>query len=284
MPDSLTVAAALAQARAAGVDRLDAQWLLQHLVQQPRSWLLAHDDHVLPPGAAAAWPALLARRAAGEPLAYVVGECNFCGLALAVSPDVLVPRPETEELVRWALACASGAPEATAIDLGTGSGAVALALKQQWPTAHVTATDASAPALAQAAANARRLGLDVAFAAGDWWQAVPSRRFGLAVSNPPYIAAGDPHLAALQHEPQQALTPGGDGLDALRHIVAGAPQHLLPGAWLLLEHGHDQGAAVRGLFQQHGFEQAQTRHDMADLPRCTGARWPGVNPYRSGAA
>lgn len=284
MPDTLTVAAALAQARAAGVDRLDAQWLLQHLVQQPRSWLLAHDDHVLPTAAAASWPALLARRAAGEPLAYVVGEREFCGLTLAVSPHVLVPRPETEELVRWALACAPGAPEATAIDLGTGSGAVALALKQQWPAAHVTATDASARALAQAAANARRLGLDVAFAAGDWWQAVPGRRFGLAVSNPPYIAAADPHLTALQHEPRQALTPGGDGLDSLRRIVAGAPQHLLPGAWLLLEHGHDQGAAVRGLFQQHGFERAQTRHDLAGLPRCTGARWPGVNPYRSGAA
>ncbi len=284
MPDTLTVAGALAQARAAGVDRLDAQWLLQHLLQQPRSWLLAHDDHALPASAAAAWPALLARRAAGEPLAYVVGEHEFCGLTLAVSPHVLVPRPETEELVRWALACAPGAPEATAIDLGTGSGAVALALKQQWPAAHITATDASAPALAQAEANARRLGLDLTFAAGDWWQAVPGQRFGLAVSNPPYIAAGDPHLAALQHEPQQALTPGGDGLDALRHIIAGAPPHLLPGAWLLLEHGHDQAAAVRALLLQHGFEQAQTRHDLADLPRCTGACWPGVKPYRPGAA
>jgi len=284
VPDTLKVAGALAQARAAGVDRLDAQWLLQHLLRQPRSWLLAHDDHMLPPAAADAWPALLARRAAGEPLAYVVGEREFCGLTLAVSPHVLVPRPETEELVRWALACAPSAPEATAIDLGTGSGAVALALKQQWPAAHITATDASAPALAQAEANARRLGLDLAFAAGDWWQAVPGRRFGLAVSNPPYIAAGDPHLAALQHEPQQALTPGGDGMDALRQIIAGAPPHLLPGAWLLLEHGHDQGEAVCALFTQHGFEQAQTRHDLADLPRCTGACWPGVKPYRPGAA
>ncbi len=266
---------ALHQAQAAGVERLDAQWLLGHLLQQPRAWLLAHDEQTLPSAAAAAWPSLLQRRAAGEPLAYVVGEHEFCGLKLAVSPSVLVPRPETEELVRWAQALWPAAPDGSIIDLGTGSGAIALVLKHRLPKAQVLACEQSAAALTVAQANAARLGLAVEFAQGDWWGAVAGRRFGLALSNPPYIAAGDPHLAALQHEPQAALTPGGNGLSALQTLIAAAPQHLLPGAWLLLEHGHDQDSAVRQLFQQHGFEPAQTRADLAGLPRCTGARWPG---------
>jgi release factor glutamine methyltransferase len=265
---------ALRQAQAAGLERLDAQWLLGHLLQRPRAWLLAHDEQALPGAAAAAWPTLLQRRAAGEPLAYVVGECAFCGLKLAVSPAVLVPRPETEELVQWAQTLWPSAPDGSVIDLGTGSGAIALALKQRVPQAHLLACDQSAAALAVAQSNATCLGLAMEFAQGDWWGAVAGRRFGLALSNPPYIAAGDPHLAALQHEPQTALTPGGDGLSALRQLVERAPQHLLPGAWLLLEHGHDQADAVRHLFQQHGFEPALTRTDLAGLPRCTGARWP----------
>lgn len=282
MPELLLVRDALEQARRAGVERLDAQWLLGHLLQRPRSWLLAHDDSVLPAAAAAAWPLLLQRRAAGEPLAYVVGESEFCGLKLEVSPAVLVPRPETEGLVRWALECAAGAPAPTVVDLGTGSGAVALALKQRWAGAQVTATDASAAALEVACRNGQRLGLAIDWRLGDWWQAVAGTRFGMALSNPPYIAEGDAHLAALRHEPRQALTSGGEGLDALRQIIAGAPAHLLPGAWLLVEHGHDQGHAVRALFAQHGFADARTRDDLAGLPRCSGARWPGVNQYRSG--
>lgn len=281
VPEPLLVRDALAQARLQGVQRLDAQWLLGHLLQQPRSWLLAHDDNALPAPAAAAWPALLQRRAGGEPLAYVIGEREFCGLNLNVSPAVLVPRPETEGLVQWALACWAEAPSASLVDLGTGSGAVALALKQAEPRALVTATDASAAALEVARSNGLRLGLHVAWCVGDWWQAVDGMHFGLAVSNPPYIAEGDAHLAALQHEPLQALTAGGDGLDALRRIVAGAPAHLLPGAWLLLEHGHDQADAVRALFARHGFEPAQTRADLAGLPRFTGARWPVVKQYRT---
>ena len=268
---------ALQQAHAAGVARLDAQWLLGHLLAQPRAWLLAHDDQLVPADAARNWPLLLARRAAGEPLAYVLGQHRFCGLDLLVTPAVLVPRPETEMLVMWALECLRVAPAATAIDLGTGSGAIALAIQHARPDAEVLATDSSADALSVASANAHNLGLALRLAQGSWWAAAGTERFGLAVSNPPYIAADDVHLQDLQHEPQSALTPGGDGLDALRQLVAGAPDHLLPGAWLLLEHGHDQGAAVRELLQRRGFGPPQTRADLAGLPRCTGAPWPGAN-------
>ncbi|CAD5374157.1 N5-glutamine methyltransferase, modifies release factors RF-1 and RF-2 [Rubrivivax sp. A210] len=280
-PDSpaspgLSIAKALVQARASGVARLDAQLLLAHLLQRNRAWLLAHDDAVLTPPQAVAWTALLARRAAGEPLAYLVGECEFRGLALKVSPAVLVPRPETELLVEWALERLPSAPAATVIDLGTGSGAVALAVKNAAPGAKVTATDASPTALAVAQANAERHALALTLSQGDWWSAVPGQRYGLALSNPPYIAAGDPHLAALVHEPATALTPGGDGLDALRRLIDGAPAHLQPGAWLLLEHGHDQHEAVQALLTACGFGQAETRRDLAGLARCTGAPWPGA--------
>ncbi len=270
----LRIAQALADARALGVARLDAQWLLGHVLQRPRSWLLAHDDEGLDEDRRAAWATLLARRAAGEPLAYVVGECEFRGLRLKVTPAVLIPRPETELLVDWALSSLDQAPSKDVVDLGTGSGAVALALRRACTDLRVTATDASAAALAVAHANAAHLGLPLDLAAGDWWQAVAGRRFGLAVSNPPYIAAGDPHLAALQHEPQTALTPGGDGLDALRRIVHDAPAHLLGGAWLLLEHGHDQAEAVGRLLHRRGFTAIRTRADLAGLPRCTAALWP----------
>jgi release factor glutamine methyltransferase len=271
-----TVRAALNQARAAGVARLDAQLLLGHLLGRPREWLLAHDETALPDAAAAAWPAWLARRAGGEPLAYIVGEREFCGLRLKVTPAVLVPRPETELLVSWALELLPSAPSADVVDLGTGSGAIALALKSARPALRITASDASAQALAVACDNADRLGLDLECLQGDWWAPLAGRRFGLALANPPYIAGADPHLAALGHEPRSALTPEGDGLAALRTLVEGAPGHLLPGAWLLLEHGHDQGDAVRRLLSCRGFERAQTRADLADLPRCSGAVWPGA--------
>ncbi len=267
----LTVAQALAQARAIGVDRLDAQLILSHVLGQARSWVLAHDDAVLDKLRAKAVRAALTRRAIGEPLAYLLGEKEFYGLLLHVDTNVLVPRPDTEVLVDWALELLADMQAARVVDLGTGSGAIALAVKHGCPAATVFATDISRAALDVARANALRLALTVTFAPGSWWAALASQRFDLVLSNPPYIAGGDPHLAALQHEPALALTPGGDGLDALREIVGGAALHTAPGAWLLLEHGYDQAKAVQALLREHGFEGVRTRRDLAGQPRCTGA-------------
>jgi release factor glutamine methyltransferase len=270
----LGVAQALLKARALGVDRLDTLMLLADTLACSRTWLLAHDDAILSTEQVAHLGARLARRAAGEPLAYLLGEKEFHGLMLRVDANVLVPRPDTEVLVDWALELLRGAPDQHVADLGTGSGAIALAVKHAQPTATVVATDLSAAALGVARANAKRLALDVEFIEGSWWQAVPRRRFHLVLSNPPYIAAGDEHLAALNHEPTLALTPGGDGLDALRCIVAGAAAHLEPGGWLLLEHGFDQADALQSLLRGHGFADIQTRRDLAGQPRCSGAHQP----------
>ena len=273
-----TVGAALAQARALGLDRIDAQLLLGHHLQRDRAWLIGHDGDPLDAATATAFGADCQRRAAGEPLAYLVGEREFHGLRLQVTPDVLVPRPDTETLVDWALALLREHPTEAprVLDLGTGSGAIALAVAHRHPAAQVTATDLSAAALAVAQANARRLGLPLAWARGGWWQALPAdARFDLVLSNPPYIAGDDPHLAALRHEPALALTPGGDGLGALREIVAGAPAHLVSGGWLLLEHGWDQADAVAALLRSAGFEAIETRCDIEDRPRCTGGCWRG---------
>ena len=266
------VADALAQARAMGLDRLDAQLIVATQIGRARSWLIANDDAALEPAQAAAIELWFARRAAGEPFAYLTGEKEFHGLTLHVDPHVLVPRPDTEVLVDWAIELLAGAAAPLVVDLGTGSGAIALAVKHACPHANVLATDASAQALAIARTNAARLALDVSFAAGSWWAAATNRQFDLVLSNPPYIAGGDPHLAALQHEPTLALTPGGDGLDALREIVRGAPQHLSPGAWLLLEHGYDQADAVQAMLRAQGFSVIATRHDLGGQPRCTGGR------------
>ena len=275
----VNVQQALAQATAAGLDSLDTQWLLGHLLQQPRTWLRSHADTPLPAAITLAFTSGCQRLGQGEPLAYLLGEQGFHGLLLQVTPAVLVPRPDTETLVEWALALLpslatleNASPRV--LDLGTGSGAVALAVAHGWPAAQVSATDVSPAALAVAQANAMRLALPVAFSTGDWWQAVPANsQFELLLSNPPYIAGDDPHLPALQHEPLLALTPGGDGLGALAAIISGAPKHLATGGWLLLEHGWDQAAAVAGLLQQAGFGQISTRADLAGRPRCTGGRW-----------
>lgn len=267
----MTLADALALARRLGVARLDAQLLLAQLLQQPRSWLLAHDDTVLDTAQAERLTQLLQQRADAVPLAYLVGEREFHGLMLAVTPDVLVPRPETELLVDWAITLAPRGGRV--LDLGTGSGAIALAIRHARPDLDVSASDLSPAALQVARDNARRHGLTVQWFEGPWWQPVAGRHFDLVVSNPPYIAGDDRHLPALRHEPLRALTPGGDGLDALRDIIAGAPAHLQPGGWLLVEHGHDQADAVAALFTAAGSGRVELRRDLAGHGRCSGARF-----------
>jgi len=275
-----TIAGQLAHAAGLGLDRLDAQLLLGHVLRRERTWLLAHDGDTLDAATLQRFDELARRRADGEPVAYLTGEKEFHGLTLHVTPAVLVPRPDTETLVDWALDVLSrelaGQPAPQVLDLGTGSGAIALAVKHAWPAAQVTAVDTSPAALAVAGANAERLGLPVDLLHGDWWSPVDGRRFDLVLSNPPYIAAGDRHLAALKHEPHLALTPGGDGLDSLRRIIADASAHLRDGCWLLLEHGHDQAEAVQGLLAAQGLRDIATRCDLAGHQRCTGGRWPGT--------
>jgi release factor glutamine methyltransferase len=274
----VTLAEALSQAQAGGVDRLDAQLLLGLVLGRERAWLIAHDGDELAPDLAGDYAALWQRRAAGEPLAYLVGQKEFHGLSLSVSPAVLVPRPDTETLVDWALELLQGelasCCPAQVADLGTGSGAIALAIKHRHPSAKVCAVDLSEDALDVARTNVERLGIEVSLHTGSWWGPLAGRRFDLVASNPPYIAGDDSHLAALQHEPALALTPGGDGLDAIRAIVTGAPGQLTPGAWLLLEHGWDQAAAVAAVLHAAGFEAVASRRDLAGQARCTGGRWP----------
>ncbi len=277
------MAQALARARALGVARLDAQLLLAHLVGRPRTWLLAHGGAPLADADARALTGLLARRASGEPLAYLIGEREFHGLVLHVTPDVLVPRPDTETLVDWALELLSGPLAGTdapcVVDLGTGSGAIALALKHACPRARMQATDASAAALAVARRNGRRLQLPVGWHMGDWWHALPAAsvpRVHLAVANPPYIAPGDPHLASLRHEPLSALVAqddAGDGLAAIERVVADAPARLHAGGWLLIEHGFEQAPAVSERMLRRGFSSVTTRADLAGRPRISGGRW-----------
>ena len=276
MNNGLSIRESLALALQQGLDRLDAQMLLLLALGRDmnhRAWLMAHDTDPMPTDAAGRFVDLVRRRLAGEPVAYLAGEKAFFGLHLRVDARVLVPRPDTETLVQWALDALPATP-ARCLDLGTGSGAVALAVKSQRPDVAVTATDASTVALAVARDNAERLGLAVDFFNGSWLQAVPGQRFDVIASNPPYIAEGDHHLVALTHEPISALTAGPDGLDDIRTIVAQAPGALHPGGWLLLEHGHDQAAAVRALLQQRGFEQVSSRTDLAGIERCSGGIWP----------
>jgi release factor glutamine methyltransferase len=274
MAGLITLAEALRDAQARGLDRLDAQLLLGHLLERPRTWLLTHDDTALPAAARARWDDLVAQRLDQVPLAYLTGRHEFFGLALAVTPAVLDPRPDTETLVEWALACLDdeALPAPRVLDLGTGSGASALAIAHARPAARVCAVDLSEAALAVARGNGERLGLAVQWRLGRWFEPVADERFDLIVSNPPYLADDDPHLPALRHEPRRALCAGADGLDDLRHLCATAPQHLAPGGWLLLEHGHDQSDAVADLLRQHGFADVAHRHDLAGHVRCTGGR------------
>jgi release factor glutamine methyltransferase len=279
-PDShagdVTVRAALARS---GLVPVDGQVLLAHVLGVDRAWLIAHATDALPRERADAFFALAKRRRDGEPVAYLTGRREFFGLDLAVGPAVLVPRPETETLVEVVLERLPVDREARVADLGTGSGAIALAIASQRPRARVIATDASEDALEVARGNAARLGLaNVSFAYGDWYGALPEGTGPLdaIAANPPYVAAGDPHLAEgdLRHEPAHALSPGGDGLDALRTIVEGAPAWLVPGGWLAVEHGHDQSDAVRALFEDAGFEAIAVRRDLAGIPRVVAGRRP----------
>ena len=274
-----TLAQALHSAGAHGLQRLEAQLLLLHVLGRApadRAWLLAHADDALPEAALPRWQDMLGRHMAGEPLAYLTGLSAFYGLDLQVDRRVLCPRADTETLVDWALELLP--PAARVLDLGTGSGAIALALKHQRPDAQVQARDTSQDALEVARANAQRLHLDLAFSQGAWLEGIAGR-FNAIVSNPPYIAQGDPHLPALAHEPLQALVSGPDGLDDIRAIIAQAPAHLQDGAWLLLEHGYDQAPAVRALLGAAGFSEVQSRQDLAGIARCSGGRWElGIAP------
>lgn len=276
---AITVLQSLHWAQAQGLDRLDAQLLVLHAVgrsENDRAWLLTHDADTVSPAQWGILQASVARRAAGEPLAYIRGYKEFFGLHLHVDARVLDPRPDTETLVEWALDVVPASSPSTqrVVDVGTGSGAIALALKHTCPQWDVTAVDVSADALAVALANAQRLGLVVRGVQSSWLESVEGL-FDLIVSNPPYIAEEDTHLPALQHEPILALTSGVDGLDAIRTLIQQAPTHLRAGGWLLIEHGYDQAPAVRDLLQTAGFGSVQSRHDLAGIARCSGGCWRG---------
>lgn len=300
LSDRLTVAQTLLQLQRQGLDRLDAQLLLLHVLHQAphhRAWLLAHDTDPINAETLQQLNLLAARRQQGEPLAYLTGHKEFYGLDLQVDARVLVPRPDTETLVDWALAVLQSVPaEATpdgapgtfptdtrhptaahlsVLDLGTGSGAIALALKATRPALTVSALDYSADALAVARTNAQRLHLDIHFQQGAWLTGVVGQYHAI-VSNPPYIAAQDAHLSALTFEPLQALASGEDGLDDLRQIISQAPAHLHVGGWLLLEHGYDQASAVRALLRAAGFGNVQSRQDLSGIERCSGGQMPGT--------
>ncbi len=268
-PDVPTVARLLARARDL-IDPADAALLLAHALGKSRSWLFAHADDALGEAEAARFDVLLARRAAGEPVAYLTGWRGFWTLELAVTPATLVPRPEPELMVDLALARLPVDAPVRVADLGTGSGAIALAIASERPRAQVLATDASSDALDVARGNAARNGIgNVAFRLGSWLQPLGEDTFDLIASNPPYIAEGDPHLAQgdLRFEPAMALSCGPDGLDAIRVIVRDAPACLRPGGWLLLEHGWEQGDAVRALLAAAGFVDVATERDLEQRDR-----------------
>lgn len=255
----------------------EAERLLAHVLDRTAAWLYAHGDAPVAAEEHRRFESLVERRVRGEPLAYLVGSRGFWRFDLAVSPATLIPRPETERLVELALERLPEGPPLRVADLGTGSGAIALSLAFERPRAQVVATDASADALAVARGNAAALKLEnIGFRQGDWCEPLAGERFDLIASNPPYIAEGDPHLSQgdLRHEPAAALASGADGLDAIRRIVAQSPAHLVPGGWLLLEHGRDQGAAVRALLRQAGFVDVSTGRDLEQRERVTLGRVP----------
>jgi release factor glutamine methyltransferase len=263
----LNLAAALA---GAALEPREARLLLAEACGMAEASVLAHPERELSGAAAARFRDMAARRRAGEPIAYILGRREFYGLRLAVSPAVLIPRPESELLVDLAL---ERGPRSV-LDLGTGCGAVALAIKHGLPRTRVVAVDASGAALAVARSNAGALALEIEFRRGAWFEPVAGERFALAVANPPYVAEGDPHLAQgdLRFEPREALVGGADGLAAIREIIRQAPECLLAGGWLILEHGAGQDAAVRGLLNAARFERVSTWPDLAGIARASGGR------------
>ncbi|HFF3761636.1 peptide chain release factor N(5)-glutamine methyltransferase [Stenotrophomonas forensis] len=277
---SLRQVVAEASVRLGGIEaRHEAELLLLHVLERPRSWLFAHATDPLPAAELATFETLLARRVSGEPVAYLTGRRGFWTLDLEVDPATLIPRPETELLVELALDRLPLDRALQLADLGTGSGAIALALASERPQAQVLATDASPGALAVATRNAARHELhNVRFAAGgpEWYAPLQGARFDLIASNPPYIASDDPHLQQgdLRFEPATALASGVDGLDDIRRIVDGGQAHLVPGGWLLIEHGWDQGEAIRALFEAAGFAEVQTVQDLEQRDRITLGRRP----------
>ncbi|TSA22072.1 MAG: peptide chain release factor N(5)-glutamine methyltransferase [Betaproteobacteria bacterium] len=255
--------------------RIEAHALASYALGQPRVWLVAHGDETL----CAEWQqrldAALARRLAGEPIAQIVGVREFYGRDFKVTAAVLIPRPETEHLLEAALTQWPAGARVALLDVGTGSGCVAISLALERPEAEVTALDISPDALAVAQENARALGAALRFVEGDLFAPLGGQRFAGIVSNPPYIAAADPHLAQgdLRFEPALALASGVEGLDTIRRLIAAAPDHLVSGGWLMLEHGYNQGTAVRALLTQRGFVQVETQHDLAGLDRLSLGRW-----------
>ena len=269
-------------ARDQGLPPHEAEVLLLHVLEKTwdnRSWLRLNTHADVTDIEARQFSILCQRRLDGVPVAYLTGQREFYGLSLQVDARVLDPRPDTETLVDWALDVLKDSRSPRIADLGTGSGAIALAIKSHKRDARLVAVDSSADALAVAVGNAQHLGLDVTFQHGNWLEPLAVGRsaaepgFQLIVSNPPYIAEGDSHLPALRHEPMSALVSGPDGLNDIRHIVEQAPHHLAHNGWLLLEHGYDQATAVQTLMQRRGFEAVQSRNDLVGIARCTGGVW-----------
>jgi len=255
-----------------GLPPLEARMLLERVLAKTRAWLIAHADDAAGVDAEQAFAVLAERRHQGEPIAYILGKREFYGLELGVTRAVLIPRPETELLVELALERIPENAAVRVLDLGTGSGAIAVALAQARPQANLTAVDVDYAALDVARENARRHGVRVRLFCGVWFGALSGETFDLIVSNPPYVAAGDPHLLTgdVRFEPQRALLGGADGLDCIRAIIASAVAHLRPGAWLLFEHGYDQAEACRALLDAHGYRQVQSWPDLAGIPRVSG--------------